>query len=92
MPSWIVFRIDLLIRAIIKTFCPYIVTALITMLAFGVWLCSLATFSDNKEMTLVKSRFIPVMADYRSDSNALCHANHRLLLPPLCPHLPLAVD
>jgi hypothetical protein len=47
--------VDLLIRAIIKTFCPYIVTALITMIALGVWLCSLTTFSDSKEMTAVKT-------------------------------------
>jgi hypothetical protein len=55
MPSWIVFRVDLLIRAVIKTFYPYIITALITMLALAVWLCSLATFSDNQEMTALKA-------------------------------------
>jgi DNA-directed RNA polymerase subunit RPC12/RpoP len=55
LPTWIVFRIDLLARAVIKTFRPYIVTALITMFAFAVWLGSLTTFNDNKEMSLVKT-------------------------------------
>jgi hypothetical protein len=55
LPTWIVFRIDLLARAILKTFRPYIVTAIITMLAFAVWLGSLGTFSDNKEITVLKT-------------------------------------
>jgi hypothetical protein len=51
LPCWIIFRVDLLTRAIIKTFRPYIITATITMIAFGVWFFSLATFRDNKGMT-----------------------------------------
>ena len=55
MPSWIVFRFDLLIRTLIKTIRPYLVTALITIIAFGVWLTSLGTFYTNKEMATLKS-------------------------------------
>jgi hypothetical protein len=55
MPTWIIFRIDLLIRAILKTLRPYLVTALITLIAFGVWLSSLWTFYSNKDMTDLKS-------------------------------------
>jgi hypothetical protein len=55
LPCWIVFRIDLLVRAVMKTFWPYSVTALITMIAFGAWLGSLGTFSDNKGMTALKT-------------------------------------
>jgi hypothetical protein len=55
MPTWIIFRVDLLIRAILKTIRPYLVTALITIIAFGVWLASLWTFHTNKNMTTLKS-------------------------------------
>ena len=55
MPVWIIFRVDLLIRAILKTIRPYLVTALITIIAFGVWLASLWTFYSNKNMTTLKS-------------------------------------
>jgi hypothetical protein len=55
MPVWIIFRVDLLIWAIIKTIRSYLVTALITILSFGVWLASLWTFYTNKDMTTLKS-------------------------------------
>jgi hypothetical protein len=47
LPSWIIYRVDLIARAIGKSLIPYIVTALITMIAFAVWFFSLWTFSDK---------------------------------------------
>jgi hypothetical protein len=55
MPVWIIFRVDLLARALIKTIRPYWVTAGITIIAFGVWFTSLWTFHSNKNMTALKS-------------------------------------
>jgi hypothetical protein len=51
MPVWIIFRVDLMIRTLIKTARPYLVTALITLIAFEIWLTSLWTFYSNKNMT-----------------------------------------
>lgn len=55
-PSWVVvFRPDLVIRTIIKTFRPYLVTTVIVDIAFVGWFFSLFTFATTKEMTPLKT-------------------------------------
>lgn len=55
-PPWVaLFRPDTLIRTIIKTFRPYLVTTIIADIAFVGWFLSLFTFATNKDMTTFKT-------------------------------------
>ena len=55
-PSWVaIFRPDVLIRTIIKTFWPYLVTTVIADIAFVGWFLCLFAFATNKDMTTLKT-------------------------------------
>lgn len=55
-PPWVaVFRPDVLIRTITKTFWPYLVTTVIADIAFVGWFFSLFTFATSKDITTLKT-------------------------------------
>lgn len=47
LPAWSIYRIDLIVRTIVKTWKPYLLTASITIIAFGCWVPSLWLFYGN---------------------------------------------
>jgi hypothetical protein len=53
-PIWIIFRIDVLIRTLIKTVKPYLITAMITEIIFFGWFISLLTFSTIENLSLIE--------------------------------------
>jgi hypothetical protein len=53
-PIWITFRVDVLIRTLIKTVKPYLASAFVTELIFFGWLVSLLTFSTIENLSLLE--------------------------------------
>jgi hypothetical protein len=89
-PPWVaVFRPDVLIRTITKTFWPYLVTTVIADIAFVGWFFSLFTFATSKDMTTLKTSFF-CLADCRKTMEACMPCVCRAVLPALkagCPWL-----
>ncbi len=55
LPAWSIYRIDLIVRTIVKTWKPYLLTAFITMVAFGCWVPSLWLFHASAELVSWKT-------------------------------------
>jgi len=55
LPSWSIYRIDLIVRTIVKTWKPYLLTAFITLIAFGCWVPGLWLFSGKAEVVSIQT-------------------------------------
>lgn len=56
-PTWIIFRLDILVRTVTRTIKPYLTVAMLTVPIFFGWLVSLQTFSTIKDRTLLDTTF-----------------------------------
>lgn len=52
LPVWRIFRYDLIVAAVAKTFVPYLFTAIITLTAFALIWLGIGTFATHEDMTL----------------------------------------